>query len=202
MERAFSHGFILALGLILPLGVQNLFILQQGLAQKSFGKVLPAVITAALCDTLVIICAVSGVSMLLAELPGLRLGLLLCGVAFLLYMGWSNWRAEPQAALQRSGGCLSVRQQVVFAASVSLLNPYAFLDILGVIGTSSMQYEGLEKYAFVGAAILVSWLWFTGLGSLGVLCKDLPVFNGQSRLLTRGSAFFIWGTAFYLMSLL
>ena len=36
MSRAFFHGFILALGLILPLGVQNLFVLQQGMLHQAF----------------------------------------------------------------------------------------------------------------------------------------------------------------------
>ena len=68
MKIAFVHGFILALGLILPLGVQNLFVLQQGMQQLRFRRTLPAVMTAASCDTLLIAGAVSGVSLLLLEL--------------------------------------------------------------------------------------------------------------------------------------
>lgn len=32
-----------------------------------------------------------------------------------------------------------------FAASVSLLNPHAILDTIGVIGTNSIQYIGSEN---------------------------------------------------------
>lgn len=46
------HGLILAFGLILPLGVQNLFIFSQGAIQVSLWNAMPAVITAGLCDTL------------------------------------------------------------------------------------------------------------------------------------------------------
>ena len=51
MISVLLHGFILALGLILPLGVQNVFVFNQGAVQSRFVKALPAIITASLCDT-------------------------------------------------------------------------------------------------------------------------------------------------------
>jgi len=48
----FIHGIILSMGLILPLGVQNLFVFNQGAMQKTFFRVVPVVITAGICDTL------------------------------------------------------------------------------------------------------------------------------------------------------
>ena len=53
----FFHGFFLALGLILPLGVQNIFIFNQGALQRTWFQALPSAITAACCDTLLIISA-------------------------------------------------------------------------------------------------------------------------------------------------
>jgi len=41
MTGAAIHGFILALGLILPLGAQNAFVLTQGNVHRRFIKVLP-----------------------------------------------------------------------------------------------------------------------------------------------------------------
>jgi L-lysine exporter family protein LysE/ArgO len=66
---AFTHGFILALGLILPLGAQNVFVFQQGATQHRFFQALPAVITAAVCDTALIILAVLGVSVVVFTIP-------------------------------------------------------------------------------------------------------------------------------------
>lgn len=62
MISAALHGFILAFGLILPLGVQNVFIINQGAMQTRWIYVLPVVLTASICDTLLISLAVFGVS--------------------------------------------------------------------------------------------------------------------------------------------
>lgn len=200
MKIAFIHGFMLALGLILPLGVQNLFVLQQGLLQPTLRKALPAVITAAFCDTVLIALSVGGISMLLMEVAYLQVLLIALGSCFLFYMGWQNWHSsvqleEPSVEAEIMGP----RQQVLFALSVSLLNPYAFLDIMGVIGTSSLQYAGMEKLCFALAAILVSWLWFSGLSILGHSLDCLPDTWRRPIVLQRFSAVFMWGSGGYLL---
>lgn len=200
MEKAFIHGFVLAAGLIFPLGVQNLFVLQQGIVQTSFWRVLPAIITAASCDTILILLAVSSISLFMLQFVFLRTLLLSAGIVFLLYMGWVNWNSQPEADREKpqEGGRLTVRQQVLFAVSVSLLNPYALLDIIGVIGTSSLQYTGQEKLIFTLATISVSWFWFTLLGSLGRFFTSLQRDAAKRQCINRFSALFIWGTAIYL----
>lgn len=199
MKVAFIHGFILALGLILPLGVQNLFVLQQGLLQPSLRKALPAVITAAICDTVLIALAVGGISMLLMEVAYLQMVLISLGSCFLFYMGWQNWHSAAQLEEPSGAEIMGARQQMVFAMSVSLLNPYAFLDIMGVIGTSSLQYAGMEKICFALAAILVSWLWFSGLSILGHSLDCLPDSWRRPTVLQRFSAIFMWGSGGYLL---
>lgn len=52
------HAVVLAFGLILPLGVQNVFIFNQGLSQKKYLHAMPAVVTASISDTLLIGAAV------------------------------------------------------------------------------------------------------------------------------------------------
>ena len=51
---------VLAFGLILPLGVQNVFVFNQGANHPKFIYALPAIITASICDTVLILIAVNG----------------------------------------------------------------------------------------------------------------------------------------------
>ncbi len=193
----FIHGMILSLGLILPLGIQNLFVLNQGMTQPALIRTFPVVITAALCDTFIILAGVHGVSVLIMYMGWLKNILLAGGVLFLSYMGWLTWRSKPQESAEEPV-CFSSKQQIFFAASVSLLNPHAILDTVGVIGVTALGYAGQAQTLFTGACILVSWCWFFFLALLGRAAGRHSFAARGSGLLNKGSALFIWGSALYM----
>ncbi|MEK4699501.1 LysE family transporter [Solibacillus sp. FSL R7-0668] len=190
------HGVILAFGLILPLGVQNVFIFSQGATQPSLVRALPATLTAAICDSVLILLAVYGLSLVILQYEGLRMMLMVAGILFLLYMSYSIWRATPTEA--NVANALPMKKQILFALTVSLLNPHAILDIVGVIGTSALKYSGYELVLFTVACIAVSWLWFFALMIAGSRIKK---FGNQLVIMTvfnKFSAIFILGMAIYL----
>lgn len=165
MLQPIIHGFLLALGLILPLGAQNVFLFNQGANHKKITKVLPVIITAGLCDTFLIVIAVLGVSLVLMSFPALQLVIYIIGLIFLLYMAWSLWREKP-AHLEHHK-TMTAKKQIGFTLSVSLLNPHAIMDTIGVIGPSASIYSDADKLLFTVTAILVSWLWFVLLALFG-----------------------------------
>ncbi|MEK0224551.1 LysE/ArgO family amino acid transporter [Bacillus proteolyticus] len=194
--EAIVHGIILAFGLILPLGVQNVFVFSQGATQPKLIRALPAAVTAALCDTFLILLAVFGLSTIVLQFEWLRLSLMIAGILFLLYMGYVIWRSEPNT--NETNKALPIRQQIIFALSVSLLNPHALLDIVGVIGTSALKYVGTEQVIFTITCITVSWIWFFGLTLAGTVMKKIDGTGGLMNIFNKCSALFIWGTAIYL----
>jgi L-lysine exporter family protein LysE/ArgO len=121
------------------------------------------------------------------------------GILFLIYMGLLTWRSKP-VNNTTDQNLLSARKQITFAASVSLLNPHAIMDTIGVIGTSSLSYTGLEKFAFTIACILVSWLWFFSLSIAGRVVGTLDTTGQFILALNKVSAIIMWGTAIYLAS--
>ncbi len=209
MFPAFLHGYLLALGLILPLGPQNAFVLSQGAAQPRLTHALPVVIAASLCDTLLILLAVLGVSAVVLTLPLVRTTLIVGGVIFLLVMGWLTWRssvsfpesegATHEPPLPNLPGDWSPRRQIVFAVSVSLLNPHAILDTISVIGTSSLAYTGDPRLGFTAGVIVNSWLWFLGLALVGRLAGNI---GGVRMWFSRASTLIMWISAVYLASTL
>lgn len=96
--EAFIHGFILALGLILPLVPQNVFLFNQGALQPTWRQAMPVVLTAGICDTLLITLAIGGVSVVVFSFSWVQSILYGVGFFMLLYMGWSIWKAEPAKA--------------------------------------------------------------------------------------------------------
>jgi L-lysine exporter family protein LysE/ArgO len=194
---ALLHGFVLALGLILPLGAQNVFVFNQGASQPNTIRALPVVITASLCDTLLILLAVLGISVVILTVPWLQTLIFSIGFLFLLYMGWSIWKSSPPSAGENKES-MTPKKQILFALSVSLLNPHAILDTIGVIGTSSLHYKGAEKAAFTLSCISVSWFWFIFLAVVGKFVGQLDLQRKLIRLLNKISAIIIWGVAVYI----
>lgn len=134
---------------------QNVFIFNQGANQPKYRYVLPAIITAGLSDSLLIIIAVVGVSIIIMSLPVLQAIIYVVGLIFLMYMAWTIWHDKPST--DGEAQIMSPMKQVSFALSVSLLNPHAILDTIGVIGSSAALYSGSNKIAFTIACISVSW---------------------------------------------
>lgn len=199
MISAAIHGFILAFGLILPLGVQNIFVFNQGATQPRWVYALPVVLTAAICDTILISFAVLGVSAIVFAIGWIKVTLLSVGILFLIYMGYTTWKAKPNTE-GNEAQVFTPGKQIMFAASVSLLNPHAIMDTIGVIGTSSLSYTGSEKLVFTVVCILVSWMWFFGLSIVGRIVGRMDQSGRMLTALNKISAIIMWGTAVYLIS--
>lgn len=197
MLYAFLYGAVLALGLIVPLGVQNIFIFNQGANQVHFLHALPSVVTAAICDAILIICSVLGVSVIVLTIPWLKTSILLLGFCFLFYMGFVTWFTKPRRA-QEGQQPLPAKLQIMFAASVSLFNPHALIDTIGVIGTSSLQFAGYEKFMFTFACVLISTCWFFGLCVTGHFLHKLDKSGQWLERINKCSAIIVWTIAAYI----
>ncbi len=196
MFAAFMHGLILAFGLIIPLGVQNVYVFNQGATHSRLIQAVPSIMTAFLCDMTLILLSVLGISLIVMELPWLKLVIFSVGVIFLSYMGWVTWKAKPHSADHSSSH--SAKRQILFAISVSILNPHAVIDTVAVIGSNSLQYLGEAKWAFTGACILVSFLWFWAMAISGRVLQRMDHSGTWLLRINKLSAIIIWSVAIYI----
>lgn len=197
MIYAFIYGVILAFGLIIPLGVQNIFVFNQGATQRHFLHAMPSVLTAGICDAVLILLAVLGVSVAVLTIPWLKTVIFIIGFFFLMYMGWVTWKSKP-TKLQEGHKPLSAKRQIAFAMSVSLLNPHALIDTIGVIGTNSLNFVGTEKWIYTLACIIVSLSWFFGLAVAGHFLHKLDKKGTWLTLVNKISAVIIWAVGIYI----
>jgi L-lysine exporter family protein LysE/ArgO len=195
---AFAHGTVLALGLIVALGPQNVFIFQQGAVQPRLTRALPAVITAGISDTVLILLAVLGVSVVVLQFAWLQTILFGVGFVFLLYIGWVLFSSPALNPDPQTEEFLGTREQVGFTASVSLLNPHAILDTVGVIGTNALAYSGSDRWVFTAGCLLVSWGWFGGLALAGWTLGETADEGRWMRYLNTASAVIVWIVALYM----
>lgn len=188
------HGAALALGLVLPLGPQDLFILQQGAAESRWRRIAPVVIAAGVADTLLILAAVSGAGAILPTGGPVMAGMLAAGIVFLAWTGWLQWRAKDGVPHQQPGRCSTVRK-IGSTVALAVLNPHAILDFVAVIGPSSLTYDGVDRWLFAGGCIVNSWLWFPLLALAGHHACKLLESERNRTIGVRMSAVLLWASA-------
>jgi L-lysine exporter family protein LysE/ArgO len=194
--NAFFYGAMVALGLIIPLGMQNIFIFNQGVTQQKWAHTLPAVLTAFVCDAILILCAVTGISLIVLSVPAIKNLIYFLGFIFLIYMGFVSWCLNNPALEDIEP--LTPSKQMLFAASVSLLNPHAIIDSIAVIGTNSLSFMGTDKWIYTIACISVSLCWFTALSLSGYFLKRMDSNGKLLKWLGKLSSITIWCVALYI----
>lgn len=109
-------------------------------------------------------------------------------------MGWLSWHTAAGGS-GADATAFSPRRQVLFAVTVSLFNPHAILDTVGVIGTSSVSYHGQDKLLFAAACVSVSWGWFLALAFIGWKTGRQKGFDKVAGVINKLSAGFMWLSA-------
>lgn len=156
----FFSGLLLGLVVILPLGAQSLFIINQGMV-SSFPRAFVGTIAVCSCDSLLIVLGAGGASVLLVA-SGYREVLVVSGVLFLVALGLLTLRSRPQTSdakpLTRVGAILAQ------AVGVAVLNPHAILDTICVLGAAIAVQAAHERLAFAAGVVGASWIWYPALG--------------------------------------
>ena len=199
MIATVTKGFILGAGMIIPLGVQNSYVLSQSI-KKNFH--LTAATICILCDILLMSLGVFGGGALIAGNEIAYLLITWAGVAFLTVYGGLFFRDFLQAKMTSSDEKvgLSKRKVVIFTTlAVTLLNPHVYLDTVVIIGSVSGQYNQQDKWLFLIGTVLASLTWFYSL-SLGA-AKLSPWLNQPhvKRGINLMVALIMWFIAFTLV---
>lgn len=158
---AFVFGLLLGIATALPVGVQSFVVMNQGL-RFGYPRVLVGIVTASLCDSVLIVLGASGASALLRA-PDHEGLLVSVGVFFFLVVGATTLlRASPGNKEVESHAHPSA--MVAQTVGVSLLNPHAIFDTVGLLGGAiAIQAPG-NRLGFAAGAIAASWVWFVMIG--------------------------------------
>lgn len=170
MMITFKLGMLLGLSIIISIGAQNLFIIQQAIRNE---YTYICALTCFVCDVILIIMGATGVSALFIEFPILKTFILLTGIVFLIWYGIKAIKrgivgdvvSEQFDSLKKSVESNSLIKILLLGLSFSLLNPAAILDTIVIIGGSANHYLSHEKYLFVAGTISASFVWFFGLAA-------------------------------------
>jgi L-lysine exporter family protein LysE/ArgO len=160
----FVFGLLFGLATAFPVGVQSFVVINQGL-RFGYPRVLTGIVTASLCDTLLIVFGAAGASALLADADA-RTPVLLVGIAFLATFGVLAFRAPPEED-KAVKSAASPFARIAQTIGVSLFNPHAVLETVGILGGAIVAQSAENRVEFAAGVISASWVWFlvVGLGA-------------------------------------
>lgn len=173
------QGFALGLSMIIPIGAQNAFVLNQGIKQRHH---FTTATVCSVCDVALICLGIFGGGALLASNQTLLNAVTIGGIAFVLVYGINSLRSAlfqtTPTEDENNTSILSSRKAVILGAlAVTLLNPHVYLDTVVILGSIGGQFAQDERIAFAAGTLMASFTWFYGL-SFGaaklshILAKD------------------------------
>ncbi|MCE0845512.1 arginine exporter ArgO [Buttiauxella sp. A2-C1_F] len=166
MLSYFFQGLTLGAALILPLGPQNAFVMNQGIRRQYH------LMIASLCaisDVLLICGGIFGGSALLMQSPWLLAIVTWGGVAFLLWYGWGALRTAMSSSVELASAEVMKQGRwkiIATVLAVTWLNPHVYLDTFVVLGSLGGQLADEPKRWFALGTVSASILWFYGLALL------------------------------------
>ncbi|WP_410622578.1 LysE/ArgO family amino acid transporter [Amycolatopsis sp. cmx-8-4] len=154
-------GFGTGLSLIVAIGSQNAFLLQQGLRG---GAVAPLVAICAVSDLVLIALGVSGIGVVLGRWPTAIGVIAVGGGLFLLgYGALAARRAFRPSVLSVGDGRTPLRKAVLACLGFTWLNPHVYLDTVLLLGSVAVAH-GDGRWLFGLGACVASAVWFSALG--------------------------------------
>jgi L-lysine exporter family protein LysE/ArgO len=169
-------GFLSGLSLIIAIGAQNTFVLQQALRREHR---LPLLLICTLSDAVLIAAGIAGLGALIQASPMLLAVTRFGGAAFLLaYAALAARRVASGGQLRVDGnGSTSRRAAIITCLGLTFLNPHVYLDTVILLGSLANQ-RGEARWLFGAGAMVASLVWFTALAFGTSLLA--PVFREKS----------------------
>ncbi|HHP5765710.1 TPA: LysE/ArgO family amino acid transporter [Vibrio parahaemolyticus] len=155
------QGFGLGASMIIPIGAQNAYVLNQGIKRNHH------LTTATICsvlDMIFISLGIFGGGAILSQNEVLLTSVTLGGIAFLSFYGLLSLKSafKPENESESKGEVVARGRRTVIlgALAVTVLNPHLYLDTVVILGSIGGQFEGYDRIAFALGTIMASFVWF------------------------------------------
>ena len=156
----FIQGFIIGSTLILAIGPQNLYVINQGL-KKNF--VLIVVIICSLSDSLLIVCGIYLSNNILSLNTSIITIMKLIGGIWLILYGINKIKNSRQHEIKSNEfNEASFTKVVLTTLAITYANPHVYLDTVILLGSISINFDSNIHFGL--GAICASFIFFFSLG--------------------------------------
>ena len=158
----FIFGFYLGFSLILAIGPQNLFVIEQGLKKNN---VFLVCLICSISDFIFIVVGTTAFYFFSETNPIVDLILNLLLLVFICYFIWNKLNTSLEVhSLNMTCKKDSVGGVILKTLAFTYLNPHVYSDTIFIIGGFSSGFLLYEKVSFVIGSSLSSFIFFFSLG--------------------------------------
>ncbi|TCW86587.1 lysine transporter LysE [Burkholderia sp. SRS-46] len=171
---AFLEGLLLGAGLFTSVGPKDAFVIKRSISGT---HLLVIAVVCAGSDALLIALGAHGLTSVLARHPDVVSAALWAGIAYLAGYGLLALRS----AIRRRqpghvdgaahGGSPTLLRTLLATAAVSLLNPYAWIDTVLLLGSVIANHAPHARAPFAAGAMIASLAWFLMLAYGARACR-------------------------------
>ena len=191
----FIQGLVIGSTLIIAIGPQNLFVINQGL-KKSY--VFTVVLFCSLSDSILIIIGINLSSVILNINPNTIIILKILGGIWLVFYGLNKIRhinkIRDLQNIDLSEN--NIKKIVITLFLITYANPHVYLDTVILIGSISTNFN--SQFFFGMGAVMASFTFFFALGYLSKFLSKY-IYSSQTWLwidLTVGFLMILYGVKF------
>lgn len=188
----------MGLAMIIPLGPQNMMVLNQGI-HRQYPLMVASLCT--LSDIILILAGIFGGSAVLTHSSWLLAIITWGGVAFLTWYGWCAFKAALVISKRTQSEQLvnvSRWSTILMLLAVTWMNPHVYLDTFVVLGSIGGQLSQILRGYFAAGAMLASAVWFFSLSLLAAWLAPLLRKHGVQRGINIAVGCVMWMIAFQL----
>lgn len=198
MLTSYFTGLSLMATLIMPIGMQNAFVLNQGIRKQYH------LLVAGFCsisDVFFMCLGVWGGARLFAAYPWLLYSMSILGALFMIIYGWQCLCRAKQGhnRIDKSEKMRDLKAIILACSAFTFLNPHVYIDTIVILGGFAANLSAEERPLFVAGGVSASFIWFFSLAMLGA--KLAPVLSNPfaQRVIDGLIAIMMFGLAAYLL---
>jgi L-lysine exporter family protein LysE/ArgO len=156
----FFEGFSLCFSLIVSVGMQNTFVLKQGIL-KNYNLLI-----ASMCSvgyTILIVAGIYGFGMMIDDNAPLMASFHWGGIVLLMGYGTMSFYSafkKNKTKLNTETKLLDLKNVILITLAVTFLNPNTYLEAFILIGSVSASFSDTDKLPFAIGAVGAAFIWF------------------------------------------
>lgn len=198
MLTTYFTGLTLMATLIMPIGMQNAFVLNQGIRRQHHLFVAGF---CSLADVIFMSIGVWGGAKVFNANPWLLTGIGILGAVFMFYYGFLSFKSAWRGGNNLNDDHKNRNFKAILLAccAFTILNPHVYIDTVVILGGFAANLTAEQRPWFVLGGVSASFIWFFGLSLLGQKLAPILSKPKSQQIIDFVIACMMWVLATYLL---